>query len=156
MSCFFKTICIVFFLMFSIIGKAQKVGPKVLNQLDLLSSQRANQSAGDIFIEQIGERNTVQTILSSSETSINLSQIGAGNVINVSDNSENLKLTVLQNGTNNQISKYGLYALKEFSAVLIQNGEHQNLDIFGSNELSKNMKVEMQGLGQSIVIRNFN
>ena len=125
MSCFFKTICIVFFLMFSIIGKAQ-------------------------------DRNTVQTILSSSETSINLSQIGAGNVINVSDNSENLKLTVLQNGTNNQISKYGLYALKEFSAVLIQNGEYQNLDIFGSNELSKNMKVEMQGLGQSIVIRNFN
>ena len=43
--------------MFSIIGKAQEVGPKVLNQLDLLSSQRANQSAGDIFIEQIGDTN---------------------------------------------------------------------------------------------------
>lgn len=156
MSCFLKTICIVFFLMFCIIGNAQKVDSKVLNHLDLLNSQRANQGGGDIFIEQIGERNTVQTILSNSETFINLIQIGADNVLSVSDNSEDLKLTVLQNGTNNKISKYGLYALKEFSAVFIQNGENQNLDIFGSNELSKNMKVEMQGLGQSIVIRNFN
>lgn len=121
----------------------------------LLVSQTQIAQQNNVFITQIGDSNVSNTKIKSQDSNVTVIQNGNDNSTFVNLNVNTIDQSILQNGNNNTVFDTSFLQSQVREATIVQNGDNQNLTIFGNNSLSDKIKVSMQGQSQSVIIRNF-
>lgn len=109
----------------------------------------------NVFITQIGDDNEVHSETFSNGRNIYYVQIGDYNIVDLNVRSENINESIFQRGNNNVVFDINGFKNEIHSIDVRQNGDNQNLTLFGSNSISEKLKVFMEGQNQTIVIRSF-
>lgn len=118
------------------------------------SAQVVNQQAA---VTQIGNNNTIITAVQTiGEKDLDYTQIGDTNNIQVISQNTNARQMIHQQGNQNNYDFYNYNSFEQQNIQVIQNGNKQNIEVFGENSLSKDMKIIMNASDQSLIIRNFN
>lgn len=133
-----------------------------LNSLNLLSSMTNNptqatlpvNSTNSVFIQQIGERNTISSAILSSNSELALSQIGNQNFIYLDKNSSQINQLVTQNGNNNSVVDFNLYSNSTINSNFLQSGNNLNILNIGANSISKELTINQTGNSGSVIILN--
>ena len=107
-----------------------------------------------IFIQQIGNKNTANTNIISSDASLNLIQNGDNNFVFVDKNAPIIQELILQDGSNNSIVDFNLKTNNSINNTFTQTGNNLNIISIGSNNLSKEMTVKQTGNSGSVIILN--
>ncbi len=107
-----------------------------------------------IFIQQIGNKNTANTNIISSDANLNLIQKGDNNFVFVDKNAPIIQELILQDGSNNSIVDFNLKTNNSINNTFTQTGNNLNIISIGSNNLSKEMTVKQTGNSGSVIILN--
>ncbi|MCC9044010.1 hypothetical protein LNQ81_15140 [Myroides sp. M-43] len=108
-------------------------------------------------ITQIGNYNTVQsTTITTDSKNIHYTQYGDSNTIDVLTFSQDTNQIISQIGNQNNFTQYSYSPLESQSINVMQNGNKQNIEVFGENSMSKDMVIKMEASDKSLIIRNFN
>lgn len=113
-------------------------------------------TSNSIFIQQIGSNNTSSLHIQAENKEINLVQNGNTNNATIDVTAKTISHNLLQNGNNNFLLEYGNTPNLDLERNIIQNGNDQGVVIFGSNSLTDNIILNLQGSSKTITIRNFN
>lgn len=133
--------------------------------LNFLSSQNsfANQNRNllasksvSIFIEQIGAGNSLVANTRSKTSDFTFSQNGDSNNIYLDINATTISQNITQTGNKNQFLNITTNLFGLHSAEVFQNGNNQDITLYGNNNLSSKIKIYMQGNDKSVIVRNFN
>lgn len=157
----FKSIVAISIFMMSFFGFGQELEEAVIyqlnntsiKQLQLPATQTENSS---IFILQVGTDNIIETSANSTDIELAMNQNGSNNVIRMVDNADRINVSVTQNGDQNTFTKYNFFNNTIVNSSFIQNGNNQDINVFGENSISETMKITMTGDGHSLIVRNFN
>ena len=107
-----------------------------------------------VYVEQIGNNNTINSYQKSNISNIQLRQYGLDNtIINYADAPE-ISQYFLQFGNQNSIIN-NLYSPTLINNSVIQLGNNLNLVNYGNNSISNNLKIYMTGNDNSLIIKNF-
>ncbi len=132
--------------------------PEQLNSLTSqtgsLSNTRSVTASNNIYIQQVGNNNDVVSSTHSIYSDIGLFQKGNNNEVSLGITAGVIKETLLQTGINNSIIDLNAKGAISHTTAVIQRGANQNLILLGSNSISNNMIISMQGKKQTILIRN--
>lgn len=109
----------------------------------------------NVFIQQIGNKNSINANIQSEFIDLQLFQTGSGNHINLEETSLEVSKKITQIGNDNTIMDMSFNPLMSTNLELIQEGNDLNFERFGSNELSNNLKFKMTGTSKTILIRSF-
>lgn len=113
-------------------------------------------SSNAIFIQQIGSNNTSSVYIQAKNKEISLIQNGNANNAKIDLAAKTITHNLIQNGNNNFLLEYGNTPNLNLERNIIQNGNDQGVVIFGSNSLTDNIILNLQGSSKTITIRNFN
>ncbi len=108
----------------------------------------------EVYIEQVGSGNWVEI---TSNTNGNLAQIyqnGGENQILLSLNTNNFFHQIIQNGNSNQIFEFTNSPSMNIEALYNQTGDNNALFVHGRNSLSEKITVNMSG-DQTLIIRSY-
>ncbi len=126
-------------------------------QIGGLAAQKIATTVNYLTIKQIGDYNSNDIDLHTESSSINLAQIGHDNRAIVNLNAANISYNLLQKGYKNRVLEFGSKSPDlQLQRLVIQSGNAHNVIIHGSNAITEKVKINMQGNGKSVVIRNFN
>ncbi|EIA09037.1 hypothetical protein [Flavobacterium frigoris] len=120
---------------------------------DALLLQNKYQNNG-VIINQIGASNYVNTKLKAEDIKVVIVQNGAENQLTLDKAANEIAQKIVQEGRYNSITDFSLYANYNVNMEIIQKGDNQNVQNYGTNSLSKNMKVIQSGNGASVIILN--
>ncbi|MCC4212818.1 hypothetical protein [Leeuwenhoekiella parthenopeia] len=157
----FKSIVALSLFLISFFSFGQELDQAVIYQLNTPSAKQlplpAEQTENsNIFIVQVGLSNLIETSVESSNVDLAFNQNGLNNTISMIDRANEINISVIQNGNQNTFAKYNFFNNTVVNSTFIQNGNNQDINIFGGNSISEAMKITMTGDGQSIIVRNFN
>lgn len=108
-------------------------------------------------VTQIGSYNTVQsTVITTESKNIYYTQYGDSNTIDVLTKSQDTNQIISQIGNQNNYTHYSYNPLESQNINVMQNGNKQNIEVFGENSMSKDMIIKMDASDKSLLIRNFN
>ncbi len=131
--------------------------------LSYISSQnqqaaRSNQatSGSSVFINQIGSNNDVEIRVNAPSSFVNVLQNGFSNEMLIDITALDITQNITQNGESNRYYNFSNNPAAVQNMEVLQNGINQDITVFGSNSLSENLKIYMQGSDRSIIVRNFN
>lgn len=120
------------------------------------NSERNFQQNSSLNINQIGNYNTVDVNIKAQSADLDILQYGDENTFQLDSQGNNFKQRVVQQGQKNTIkdvsrlTNSGIDVNMEF----IQKGNNQNIHNYGTNSMSKDMKVIQKGNGASVLIIN--
>ncbi len=119
---------------------------------------RSNQATtgSSVFINQIGSNNDSQVKVNAANSFVNLLQNGFSNLALLDLTAFDITQNITQNGENNRLYNFSNNPSAIQNMEILQSGINQDITIFGSNSLSENIKINMQGSDSSIIVRNFN
>lgn len=133
-----------------------------LNQLqDLTISSRgfvvvkAPQTTSNIYIEQIGINNAINTFIDAEESAVSYQQYGDSNEIDLDVVVKKLEEQIVQFGDDNYIFERVYNPSLSSQLQVQQAGDNLTLEKYGVNSLSERMRISMQGNGRTLIIRNF-
>jgi minor curlin subunit len=121
------------------------------NSYSVLDYQK---SGYNVQIQQIGESNTVKSLLRSNSVDLSVYQKGQNNQLFLDKRANTISQKVLQEGKNNHIEDFALYSKYDVNMEFTQHGEDQSIKNYGANSISKNMRVIQSGNGASVIILN--
>lgn len=127
------------------------VSNTIKNQEDLLVTKKLQR---DVMIQQIGSFNYVNANLKAKDINVALVQNGIDNEIFMDKNANSIVQKIVQEGQNNYIKDFSLYVNYDINMEIIQKGNNQNIQNYGTNSLSRNMKIIQSGNGASVIILN--
>ncbi|MDM1398120.1 hypothetical protein HX049_13170 [Myroides odoratimimus] len=128
----------------------------LINQNTIRNDKSNLQDQKQIYITQIGDENIIaSTLINSSSSDIKYTQIGNQNSIDVLTTSQESKQTIDQIGDQNKYSHYNYNSTKVENINIIQKGNNQNIDVFGQNTMSQDLKITIIGSDKSLIIRNY-
>ena len=113
-------------------------------------------NSGSVYIHQIGADNQGNVLLRGRNNEVQLMQYGNANRADIRLSGKSVVHHTLQYGDGNQLFEYGNASNLDLERSILQNGNNQNISIFGSNSLTQNLRLNVQGNAESITIRNFN
>lgn len=128
--------------------------------LFVVSSMNPRQSAnalfqkGDVLVQQIGDYNLFNANLKANEVNLSILQNGNDNAISLTKQANTITQNIIQSGENNAIQDFTYYTRYDVNMQMIQQGNNQNIQNYGTNSLSKDMKVTQSGNGSSVIILN--
>lgn len=128
--------------------------------LHVVSSMNPEQSAtillqkGDVLVQQIGNYNLFNANLKANDVDVSVLQNGDDNAISLTKQANTITQRIVQSGENNAIQDFTYYTRYNVNTQLIQQGSNQNIQNYGTNSLSKDMKVTQSGNGSSVIIIN--
>lgn len=130
-------------------------------QLSLVAAQNVNprsnrnQSVSNkVFVQQLGNFNSINTTVRSLISDVNLLQLGENNDIGLDLSAGIIDKTVVQRGQNNSFIGLSLGQQVIHRGAALQQGRNQNLIWLGSNSISDRMTIRMSGNNQTILVRN--
>ncbi|WP_426064612.1 hypothetical protein [Flavobacterium sp. DSP2-3-1] len=127
------------------------VSNTIKNQEDLLGYKKMQR---DVMIQQIGSFNYVNANLKAKDINVALVQNGSDNEIFMDKNANSIVQKIVQEGQSNYVKDFSLYVNYDINMEIIQKGNNQNIQNYGTNSLSKNMKIIQSGNGASVIIIN--
>jgi len=95
-----------------------------------------------------------KAIQTENLSDIIINQLGDSNNAIISVNQENKQL-LTQQGNNNNFEYYTYYNNIESTITTTQNGDYNDIQIYGQNNLSKNMIINQQASNQTIIVLNY-
>lgn len=156
--------CVGLFFLFQINSYAQsQVGladtftkaetQKILsNQYEKVKTSIDNNSA--VYIQQIGNFNSANSNIIANKSEVRFDQQGKSNSITISKEAISVQQKIMQNGNNNTVVDYGGYSNHSVFMDFIQKGNNQSIHSFGTNSLSKDMKITQSGNGSTVIVFN--
>ncbi|MFC5044428.1 hypothetical protein ACFSTE_14765 [Aquimarina hainanensis] len=127
----------------------------VFSQADQLRQYTNSQQTNAVFIQQIGDKNTILSNIQSNSSLISIVQKGNENDISIREQADRTEKELTQLGNRNSIEEIGFNAGLVTKSEVLQQGSELKFRRYGSNSLSKDMKVKMTGTDKTIIIRNF-
>lgn len=112
------------------------------------------QIGNNVQIQQIGNNNSINSQLVANKIDASVLQNGDNNQVSIEKKSNSIYQKVIQQGNNNNINDFVPYTNYDLSMELFQKGNDQNIKNFGSNSISKDMKVIQSGNSASVIILN--
>ncbi|MGB6151420.1 MAG: hypothetical protein WBG48_05460 [Pricia sp.] len=113
-------------------------------------------ASGSAYIYQIGNDNIGKIKTYGENNAVELVQNGNANRADINVSANTVVHSTLQNGNGNVFLEYGKASHLNLERTILQNGNHQNLSIFGSNSLTESIQLNMEGDAQALTIRSFN
>ncbi|MCF4102048.1 hypothetical protein L1I30_10250 [Gillisia sp. M10.2A] len=113
------------------------------------------QQGNQIYIQQIGDGNIVESNINAKKSDVEFSQDGNDNFINLTANVKSLVADVEQNGNNNYFLDSVNSPTSNISINLTQNGDNLLFERYGSNSIGDNIRFNMTGDSKSIIVRNY-
>jgi len=95
-----------------------------------------------------------KAIQTENLSDIIINQLGDSNNAIISVNQENKQL-LTQQGNNNNFEYYTYYNNIESTITTTQHGDYNDIQIYGQNNLSKNMTINQRTNNQSIIVLNY-
>ncbi|MCZ8228222.1 hypothetical protein [Flavobacterium sp.] len=133
------------------------------NALNVISAMNTKASAdfsgtssNSVLIQQIGNNNQTFTNVNAKNVEVSVNQTGTGNNLMISKEANSVRQNIAQQGRNNFITDYSSFTYNAINMEIVQNGDNQSVQNFGTNSLSKDMKIIQTGTGSSVVIFNKN
>ncbi len=128
----------------------------IISQLSTASLNTTPAVTGNtIFIQQIGNQNYVNAQIKAERSTINLYQEGKFNEIELQETSKEVFKELRQIGDDNVIVDFSFNPELNTQLELNQIGNNLTFERIGTNELSKNLKFNMKGNNQTIIVRSF-
>jgi len=132
----------------------------LLNQVE---SNPNNQQVGTTIdnsrnvtvIQQVGNQNRAISNSFSETSDINFLQIGANNTIESTNLIPNTTERFVQTGNNNVINSFSFGNVEASSLQILQNGNDQRFEKFGTNSLTDRISLSVTGNNQTVIIRSF-
>ena len=154
-----KIIAIIFLLIsFTAISQENSQSEKrIINQnlidykLTTVISQSQTNSA---LITQIGNQNYNQNTIIASQSFIQVYQNGHFNSTDIYRFEAEVNEFILQNGNGNTIHEMSMGNYNTIENQYIQNGDNNRITSFGSNTISENLKIQINGNNTSVIIIN--
>lgn len=113
-----------------------------------------NNLQNGVLIQQIGNFNYIDTSLKAKEINVSVVQKGDENQLFIDKQANEITQKILQQGQNNFITDFSLYSHYNINMEIVQRGDNQNIQSFGTNSISKDMKIIQSGNGASVIIIN--
>lgn len=125
--------------------------------LNFQNSKKNNdlQVDNQIFIQQIGQANTIEANTSSGNKDLKLIQYGNRNYISFQSNAEKLQGAIVQKGDNNTSFDFSMNPGQDISTDVLQQGNNLHFERYGSNSIGNDLKFIQTGDTKSIIVRNF-
>lgn len=154
-----KIIAIVFLLIrFTAISQENLQPEKIIiNQnftdykLTTIIPQNQTNSA---VITQIGNQNNNQNTIIASQSFIQINQNGHFNSTNIYRVEAEVNEFIIQNGNGNTIHEMSMGNYNIIENQYTQNGDNNRITSFGSNTISENLKIQINGNNASIIVIN--
>lgn len=115
----------------------------------LLQSQ--NNSA---IITQVGNQNINQNTILANHSIIQVYQNGDFNTTHIYRVEANVNEFIIQDGNQNSIHELSIGNYNTIENQYIQNGNNNRITSFGSNSISENLKIQINGNNASVIIIN--
>lgn len=109
----------------------------------------------DIFIEQVGVRNSVNVNVSSQDAIISIKQYGKEHEVDFNIAASRVRKNIVQTGEGHQIFDNVFAPFNEISLSLTQEGKSQHFEKYGSNSIGDKLQFKMSGNNNSMIVRNF-
>lgn len=139
----------------SSVFNSREMAMSVVSVLDKKAQKDLNlKLQSGVQIQQIGDLNKVNAILKANETKVSVEQNGNQNDVLLDKSAKSINQSVLQQGSNNRIFDFTLKTNYDINMQIVQKGDNQNIQNIGTNSLSKNMKITQTGNGASIILIN--
>lgn len=129
-----------------------------LNQFLLnekLESKQHLDKTNEIYIQQIGLENAVNSNLISPLTEVKLTQNGSLNNIDLNVTAKSYFTHINQNGDYNNVFENIYAPSSELSLNLSQNGSNNHFERYGSNSIGDKIEFNMNGNNKAILVMNF-
>jgi hypothetical protein len=110
--------------------------------------------SGGVNIRQIGSYNTLKFNLNAEYVAVSVVQNGSGNQLELEKEANSIRQKVVQEGQYNSIKDFAIYANNDVNIEMIQQGNNQSIQNYGTNSMSENMKVVQSGNGAAVIIIN--
>ncbi|NER18503.1 hypothetical protein [Spongiivirga citrea] len=108
-----------------------------------------------VFIQQTGLAN-FSKISSSGNNAISVTQNGDNNYVSLDTGNVSLIENIVQLGNNNSVtSSYGTYTASQVNSQIFQDGVGLSVLRIGTNSITENLKINMEGTGREIIIRSY-
>lgn len=106
------------------------------------------------FNQEINNLQTREKLVSIKNTDVVVLQIGNENNTHISINDES-KQYLHQEGNNNNFEYFTYYSNINSFVQTSQNGTNNDIQIYGDNNISKNIKIRQNTNNQTIIINNY-
>ncbi|WP_264536852.1 hypothetical protein [Flavobacterium sp. N1736] len=121
---------------------------------DQLQLEQVQQFSQGVIIQQIGNYNAARTDVEAAKVTVSVFQKGDFNNLLLVKDARTITQVIAQEGENNSISDYSFRTNLDIKTEMIQNGNNQKIQSYGSNSISKDMKITQNGNGDSVIILN--
>lgn len=158
---FMKNLIKILFLFFLLIGFSASSQENLVNDSAILTQNikdykltttvSQNYSA---LISQIGNQNWNQNTIIANQSNIQIYQNGEFNTTDIYRIQNEVNELIYQNGTNNSINEMVIGSYNSTNNQFIQNGDNNRITTFGSNSISEDLKIHINGNNTSIIIIN--
>jgi hypothetical protein len=129
------------------------------NALNVISAMNAKvntnfsgNSINSVLIQQIGNNNQTFTNIDAKNVAVSVNQSGTGNNLMISKEANSVIQNIAQQGSNNFITDYSSFTYNSINMEIVQKGDNQSIQNYGTNSLSKDMKIIQNGTGASVII----
>jgi len=109
----------------------------------------------NIYIQQIGGDNSINSSVSSGNAIVNLEQNGRGNRMYLKVTANIVRENVEQTGNNNFFFDFVNSPLKENHLNVEQKGNYNLIIKYGANSISDKIQYKLQGDFRSLIIKNY-
>ena len=131
----------------------------LLNQVESNISDYRSNTVNNVrnvtIIQQVGSQNQAVANNNSDISNINYLQVGDSNIIESTSFIENTAERLIQTGNNNSINSFSFGNVDASSLQILQNGNNQIFEKFGTNNLTDNLTLRVSGNNQTVIIRSF-
>lgn len=125
------------------------INQKIDYKLTATISQNQTNNA---IITQIGNQNHNQNTIIANQSIIQVYQNGHFNLTDIYRVENEVNEYIIQNGNGNSINEMSIGNYNIIDNQYIQNGNNNRITSFGSNSISENLKIQINGNNAAIIV----
>ena len=129
-----------------------KIAP---SQAASFGNEQIKSSNTGVYLQQIGDGNSVTADISSNQIGLQLTQQGNDNFSGIWATAQAVEGNLVQNGNSNFAFDFADDPSLGHSLNLSQNGNGHHFESYGTNSIGNKLEFNMSGNSEMIIVRNF-
>ncbi len=117
-----------------------------------LTATISQNQTNNAIITQIGNQNHNQNTIIANQSIIQVYQNGHFNLTDIYRVENEVNEYIIQNGSGNSINEMSIGNYNTIDNQYIQNGNNNRITSFGSNSISENLKIQINGNNAAIIV----
>ena len=117
-----------------------------------LTATISQNQTNNAIITQIGNQNHNQNTIIANQSIIQVYQNGHFNLTDIYRVENEVNEYIIQNGSGNSINEMSIGNYNTIDNQYIQNGNNNRITSFGSNSISENLKIQINGNNTAIIV----